>query len=145
MDFKGWSLLKSDDVDDSKNVIWKCMQPRVSAIIFQIFKVITLATCVRTILELNWNRRFRNKTTKLNICQHTLTSSTQQQNKSFHLVERTTTSARCPKIKNKWIKNCKVTEKKIKKMQSVQNYCFILSDMQICDIHVLVAVFLMVA
>ena len=110
------------------------MQPRVSAIIFQLFKVITLATCVPTILELSWNRRFRNKTAKFNICQHTLTSSTQLQNKSFHLVERTTTSARCPKIK---IKKCKVTEKNGKdakraKLLFFLLFCFFVFYCQIC-------------
>ena len=45
---------------------------RVSAIIFQSFKVIMLEKCVLPILELNWNQRFRDKKTKLNICPHML-------------------------------------------------------------------------
>ena len=36
----------------------------------------------------------------LNICHHVLTSSSQLQNRSFHVVERTRTSAECPKMKN---------------------------------------------
>ena len=77
----------------------KC-RPRVSAIIFQLFKLLRLEKCVLTILELNWNQRLGHKQTKLNICHHMLTSSTQLQNKSFHVVERTRTSAKCPKMKN---------------------------------------------
>ena len=52
-----------------------------SPIISQLFKVITLANCVLTILELNWNQLFRGKRTKLNNCHHMLTSSTQLQNR----------------------------------------------------------------
>ena len=37
------------------------------AIIFQLFKIITLENCVLTILELNWNQRLGHKKTKLNI------------------------------------------------------------------------------
>ena len=45
---------------------------RVSAIIFQLFKVIMFEKCVLTILELNWNQRLGHKRTKLNICHHML-------------------------------------------------------------------------
>ena len=45
-------------------------------------------------------QRFRGKNTKLNICHHTLTSSTQLQNRSFRVVERTRTSRKCTKMKN---------------------------------------------
>ena len=51
-----------------------------------------------SILELNWNQRFRDKKTNLNICHHMLTSSTQLQ--SFHVVKRTRTSVRCPNRTN---------------------------------------------
>ena len=84
------------------------MEIRVSVIILQLFKVITLAKCFLTILELNWNQRFRNKTTKLNICHHTLTSSTQLQNRSFHVVEGTRKSAKCEKMKNARAKRAKL-------------------------------------
>ena len=76
------------------------MSLRVSAIISQLFQVITLAKCVLTILELNLNKRFRDKRTKLNICHHMLASSTQLQNSSFHVVERTEMSTKCTKMKN---------------------------------------------
>ena len=46
--------------------------------------------------------------TKLNICHHMLTSSTQLQNKSFHVVERTRTSSKCQKMKNARAKRAKV-------------------------------------
>ena len=105
------------------------MQLLVTAVISELFKVITVAKCVLTIQELNWNQRFRDKKTKLNICLLVLTSSSQLQNRSFHVVERTRTSAECPKMKNARAKRAKT--------------CFSLSNMQICD--VLVAVIVMVA
>ena len=48
-----------------------------------------------------------NKQTKFNICHHMLTLSTQLQNRSFHVVGRTRTSAKCPKIKKCTCKACK--------------------------------------
>ena len=95
-----------------------------SAIISQLFKVITLAKCVLTILELNWNQRFRGKRTKLNICHHMLTSFTQLQNRSFHVMESTRRSARCPRMKNARAKRAKLL--------------FSLSNMQICDVLVII-------
>ena len=56
------------------------MLPRVSTIISQLFKVIMLAKCVLTILELSWNQHFGEKKTKLNIFHRMLTSSTQLNN-----------------------------------------------------------------
>ena len=56
---------------------------RVSVIIFQLFKVIMLEKRVLTILELNWNQLLGHKRTKLNICHHMLSSSTQLQNSHF--------------------------------------------------------------
>ena len=58
-----------------------------------------LEKCVLTVLELNWNKRLGHKKTKLNICHHMLTSSTQLQNRSFHVVEGTRTSSKCQKMK----------------------------------------------
>ena len=66
-----------------------------------------LENCVPTILELNWNQRLGHKKTKLNICHHMLTSSTQLQNRSFHVVERTRTSSKCQKMKNARAKRTK--------------------------------------
>ena len=71
------------------------MSLRVSAIIFQLFKLIMFEKCVLTILELNWNQRLGHKKTNLNICHHMLTSSTQLQNRSFHVVERTKKDEKC--------------------------------------------------
>ena len=68
------------DVDRSKNVIWKCNFAFLQS--FSIIEIIVLEKCVLTILELNWNKRLEHKTTKLNICHHMLTSSTQLQNRS---------------------------------------------------------------
>ena len=81
---------------------------RVSAIIFKLFKLIMLEKCVLTILELNWNQRLGQKKTKLNICHHMLTSSTQLQNRSFHVEERTRTSTKCQKMKNTRAKRAKI-------------------------------------
>ena len=75
-------------------------------IISQLFKVITLAKCVLTILELKWNHRFSGKKTKLNICHHMLTSFTQLQNRSFH-VEKTRTSVKRAKMKRARAKRAK--------------------------------------
>ena len=97
--------LSKHDADGSENVIWKC---NVSAIIFQLFKVILLEKCVLTILKLNWNQRLGHKKTKLNVCHHMLTSSTQLQNWSFHVIERTRTSTKCQKMKNARAKRAKI-------------------------------------
>ena len=61
-----------------------------------------------SILELNWNQRLAHKKTKLDICHHMLTSSTQLQNRSFHVVERTRTSAKCQKMKDARAKRAKI-------------------------------------
>ena len=45
----------------------------------------------------------------MNICYHMLTSSKQLQNRSFYVVERTRTSAKCQKIKKCTCKACKNT------------------------------------
>ena len=81
---------------------------RVSAIIFQLFKLVLLEKCVLTTLELNCNKRLGHEKTKLNICHHTLTSSTHSQNSSFHVVERTGTSTNCQKMKNARAKRAKI-------------------------------------
>ena len=67
-----------------------------------------LEKCVLTILELSWNLRLGHKEAKLNICHHALTSSTQLQNWSFHVVERTRTSTKCKKMKNARAKRAKI-------------------------------------
>ena len=81
---------------------------RVSAMIFQLFKVILVEKCALTILELNWNQRLGHKKTKLSICHHMLTSSIQLQKRSFHDVERTRTSTKCQKMKNARAKRAKL-------------------------------------
>ena len=67
-----------------------------------------LEKCVLAILELNWNQRLGHKRTKLIICDHMLTSSTQLQNRSFHVVERARTSSKCQKMKNALAKRAKI-------------------------------------
>ena len=67
-----------------------------------------LEKCVLTVLELNWNQRLGHKKTKLNICHHMLALSTQLQNRSFDVVERTRTSPKCQKMKNARAKRAKM-------------------------------------
>ena len=95
--------LSKDDFDDSENVIWN-----VTSRFFNNVTVFALPKCVLTILELNWNQRFWDNKTKWNICHHMLTSSTQLQNRSFHVVERTRTSSKCQKKKNTRAKRAKI-------------------------------------
>ena len=61
-----------------------------------------------TVLEIVWNQRLGHKKTKLKICHHMLTSSTQLQNRSFHVVEKTRTSTKCQKMKNARAKRAKI-------------------------------------
>ena len=81
------------------------MSIRVSAIIFQLFKVIMLEKCALTILQLNWNQRLGQDK---DICLHMLTSSTQLQKRSFHVIERKRTSSKCQKMKNARAKRAKI-------------------------------------
>ena len=67
-----------------------------------------LEKCVPTIPELNWSHRLGHKKTKLNICHHMRTSSTQQQNRSFHVVERTRTSSKCQKMTKSTVFQCQI-------------------------------------
>ena len=68
-----------------------------------------LKKCDLTILELSyWNQRLGHKKTKLNICHHMLTLSTQLQNRSFHVIERMRTSSKCQKMKNARAKRAKI-------------------------------------
>ena len=81
---------------------------------------------VLTILELNWNQLLEHERTKLNICHHMLTLSTQLQNRSFHVVERMRTSSNVQKMKNACVKRAK--------------YRFSLSNMQIYGVFVAVVI-----
>ena len=67
-----------------------------------------LEKCVLTVLEWNWNKRLGHKKTKLNFCHHILTSSTQLQNRSFQVVERTRTSLKYQKMKYARAKRAKI-------------------------------------
>ena len=95
----------------------------VSAIIFQLFKLIMLVKWVLTILELNWNKRLGHEKTKLSICHHTFTSSTHLQNWSFHVVERTRTSSKCQKMKNARAKRAKILSF-IVKYANLWGFCY---------------------
>ena len=94
------------DVDGSEN-IWKCNFAFLQ-LFFNHSNSFYFKKCALTILELNCNQRLGHKKTKLNICHHMLTSSTQLQNRSFHVVERTRTSSKCQKMKNARAKRAKI-------------------------------------
>ena len=91
--------LSKHDLGGSENVTWKCNFYSRFCNHFSVIQSHYAWKCVLTILELNWNQRLGHKKTKLNICHHMLTSSTQLQNRSFHVVERTRTSSKCQKMK----------------------------------------------
>ena len=115
------------DFDRGENVNLK-ISPRVSAIIFQLFKVIMFQKAVLTFLELNWNERQGHNKTKLSICCHMLTSSTQLQNRSFHVVERTRTFSKCQQTKNARAKRGKRAKRakycfSLPKMQNLRDFC----------------------
>ena len=82
-----------------------------------------LEKCLLTVLELIWNQRLGHKKTKLNICHHMLTSSTQLQNRSFHVGERTRTSTKCQKMKNARAKRAKILFF-IVKYANLWGFCF---------------------
>ena len=88
-----------------------------------------LANFVLGIQEFNWNQRCRDKKTNLKICLQVLTPSTQGENWSFHVVERTRATA---KWKNK---NEKCTCKAWKSTVFIH-----LLNMQICEILAAVVV-----
>ena len=68
----------------------------------------TPAKCVLTVLQsIETDQRFRGKKTKLNICHQMFKSSTQLQNNSFHVVERTRRSVKCSKNEKCTCKACK--------------------------------------
>lgn len=75
------------DVDDNEVTLWK-----YNFAFLQLFLIITPshhACKMRSkIMELDWNQLIRAERTKLKICRQVLTSSTQQQNMSFHVVEK---------------------------------------------------------
>ena len=75
---------------------------------FAIIQIIMLEKCLLTVMELIWDQRLGHKKTKINICHHMPTSSTQLQNRSFHVVERTRTSSKCQKMKNARAQRAKI-------------------------------------
>ena len=103
------ATLSKHEFDRSENFIWK----RIFAFLPSFFNY-SKSLCLKkkwvlTILELNWNQRLGHKKTKLNICHDMLTSSTQLQNRSFHVVERTRTSSKFQKnVKNARAKRAKI-------------------------------------
>ena len=66
-----------------------------------------LEKCVLTILELNWNERLGHKKTKLNICNHMLTSSTQTAKKVISRRRKNENVFKMPKDEKCTCKACK--------------------------------------
>ena len=85
-----------------------------------------LEKCVLTVLELNWNKRLGHKKTKLNICHHNYADIVHTTGKQ--VISRRRKNENVYKMS----KNMHV--------QSVQKYCFSLSNMQICWVFVAVVV-----
>ena len=79
--------------------------------------------CKLTILELNWNQRLGQDKIQHLLSYAHVTLSTQLQKRSFQVIERTRTSS-------KNVKRWKMH------VQSVQKYCFSLSNVQICMVFV---------
>ena len=98
--------LSKHDVDGNENFIWKCNFAFLQS--FFNYSVIMLEKCLLTVLELIWNQRLGHKKTKINICHRMLTSSTQLQNRSFHVVEKTRTSSKWQKMNNARAKRAKI-------------------------------------
>ena len=67
--------------------------------------LVTTAKCVPAILELNQFEWFGDSK-NLKFCRQLLLSSTQMQNRSFHVVDRTATAKKCTKFT---LKACKTT------------------------------------
>ena len=85
-----------------------------------------LAKCIPNILESNWYQQSGDHKKILKIRHHMLMLSTQLQKQvNFsHRGIRTRTAVKCTKMK----------------MQSMETYCFSLSNMQICDVLVAVVI-----
>ena len=90
--------LSKRDTDDNENVIGRHNFAFLQS--FLSYSSRYACKMCSTILKLYWNQRFRSKKTKLNICHHMLTSSTQLQNRSFHVVKRKRTALKCQILKN---------------------------------------------
>ena len=93
-----YKLIKGNEIRELKQTRRRRQREHhVKMQLSQLFKVIMLAKCVLSVLELTCNQRFRDKKTKLNICHDMPRSSTQLQNRSFHVRkerERRTKNAR---------------------------------------------------
>ena len=82
------------------------MSLRVSAIIFQLFKVSMPEKCALTILELNWNQRLgQDKIEHLSSYAHVVHTTAK---KVIHVIERTRTSSKCQKMKFARAKRAKI-------------------------------------
>lgn len=64
--------------------------------------------CLLTIEELNWYELPGDADKKLKICHQVLTLSTQLQDSSFHVVERTRITAKCTRMENAHVKHAKL-------------------------------------
>ena len=101
------------------------MSLRVSAIIFQLFKVIMPEKCALTILELNWNQRLG-------------PDKIEHLSSYAHVVHTTAKKAISRHRKNENVFKMSKDEKT--HVQSVQKYCLSLSNMQTCGVFVAVVV-----
>ena len=98
---------------------------RVSAITFQLFKLIMLEKCVLIILELNWNQRLGQE------------DKIEHLSSYAHVVHTTAKQVISCRRKNENV--CKMS-KNGKCTCKACEYCFWLSNMQICGVFVAVVV-----
>ena len=89
--------LSKHDVDDGE-VIWKYHFAFLRSF-FDYSNLLRWQNVSLTLLALNWCERFGDKKKELKICRQVLTSSTQLQSRSFHVMERTRTCVKCTKTK----------------------------------------------
>ena len=68
----------------------------------RLFEIVSIENCLPTILESNWYERFQSGDLSSSV------TSTEPQNKSFHVVDRTRTAAKCTKMKNARAKRAKL-------------------------------------
>ena len=108
---RSWLIesLRKHDANDSEDVIWKCNFAFPQSFL-NYSKSLCLQDVFWKILKLNWNQRLRSrdKTIKWNIYHHMFTLFTQLQNRSFHVVERTRTSAKFQNMKTARPKRAKL-------------------------------------
>ena len=97
--------LSKHSLDRTENVSWKC-----NLMFLQSFLSDSKSSFLQNVFYLSWNwiGTSASEVRMHDICHHVLKWSTQLQNRSFHIIEKTRTSVKCPKIKNAHAKCAKL-------------------------------------